>query len=230
MNIHSGEPLPPGFENDMTRSPQIRPVIDRYKTSALIGLEYTVEVYSVKDKEPYYQCLLCEKRGDPRTIFCHWISFNHRMKYLEKYFPAVFNNLATYNNRSSLPAAIQIIIEAIEKRYGRLYPFAYERAYFQRNRDSIYDDIENSDHFDELRGESFVSFIDRKLLDPSSSNDRKFLKDPSPPIVKPPVKRLGSIKVTLNTKSLPNEGLDSISSDDDSSSNKRKKREQSLST
>lgn len=229
MNIHSGEPLPPGFEDD-SRSAQIRPVIDRYKTGALIGLEYTVEVYSAKEKEPFYQCLLCEKRGDPRTIFAHWISFNHRMKYLEKYFPTVAKQIGVYkypDNRSNLPGAVQIIIEAIEKRYGRLYPFAYERAYFQRNRDSISDDIEDSDHFDERRGETFVSYIDRKVLDPSGNSDIDFTKDPSPPIVKPPVKRLGAIKVTLNTKSLPNENLDAISSEDENSGSKRKKREQS---
>lgn len=230
MNIHSGEPCPPGFEED-TKRPQIRSVIDRYKSGALIGLEYTVEVYSAKEKEPFYQCLLCEKRGDPRTIFSHWISFNHRMKYLEKNFPTVSEQISSYkcvdNNRSNIPGAVQIIIEAIEKRYGRLYPCAYERSYFQRNRDSIHDDIEDSDHIDERRGETFLSFIDRKVLDPmGAAKEKKFSKDPSPPIVKPPVKRPGPIKVTLNTKSLPNESLDAISSDDESSGNKRKKSEQ----
>ncbi|KAL5288640.1 hypothetical protein ACFFRR_009086 [Megaselia abdita] len=229
MNIHSGEPVPPGFEDDLSRSAQIKPVIDRYKSGALIGLEFTVEVYSAKDKEPFYQCLLCEKRGDPRTIFSHWISLNHRMKYLEKYFPTVSEQISVYkypdNNRVNLPGQIQIIIEAIEKRYGRLYPFVYERSYFQKNRDSIAEDIEDSEHFDERRGETFLSTIDRRVLDPSGSSEKRKAKDPSPPIVKPPVKRMGPIKVTLNTKSLPNESLDAISSDEEST--KRKKREQS---
>lgn len=234
MNIH-GEPVPPGFEDDMmSRSPQIRPVIDRYKSGALIGLEYTVEVYSAKEKEPFYMCLLCEKRGDPRTIFSHWISFNHRMKYLEKYFPTVFTQISSYkcldSGRTNLPGAIQIIVEAIEKRHGRLYPLTHERAYFQRNRDSIMDDIEDADHFDERQGENFVSYIDRKVLDPlGNHSDKQFSKDPSPPIVKPPVKRPGPIKVTLNTKSLPNESLDAISSEEDNGGGggKKKKREQS---
>lgn len=228
MNIHSGEPIPPGFENDLSRSAEIRPAIDRYKSGALIGLEYTVEVYTPKEKEPFYMCMLCEKRGDPRTIFAHWVSLNHRNKYLEKYFPTVYKELNSTRS-SNLPGAIQVVIEAIEKRYGRLYPFVYEKLYFQRNRDSIYDDIEDSEHFNERQGDTFVSFVDRKLLDPSGSNDKtssSFNKDPSPPIVKPPVKRPGPIKVTLNTKSLPNESLDAISSEEENGG-KKKRREQS---
>lgn len=48
----------------------------------LIGIEYVVELIDKKKKEPFYICVLCNKRCDPRNIIPQITSHRHRMKYL----------------------------------------------------------------------------------------------------------------------------------------------------
>ena len=84
MNIAPGEPVPPGFEDEVRPMPKIQDTLKKYKESALIGIEYCVELTNGDENEPSYICLLCDKRGDPRTILSHWSSYNHRLKYLVK--------------------------------------------------------------------------------------------------------------------------------------------------
>lgn len=82
MNIAPGEPVPPGFENEVKPVAQIQNTLDRYKEQAMVGLEYIMELTLGQDKEPGYHCVLCNKRGDPRTILAHMTSYNHRVKFL----------------------------------------------------------------------------------------------------------------------------------------------------
>ncbi len=88
MNIAPGEPVPPGFENEVKQQAEIQPALDRIKDDALIGLEYITELVLGDGKESSYHCVLCDKRGDPRTILHHITSYNHRLKYLVSLFCA----------------------------------------------------------------------------------------------------------------------------------------------
>lgn len=85
MQIAPGEPVPPGFENEVKAVAEIQSKIDKNKSATFIGLEYLVELSFHNDKEPGYLCILCEKRGDPRTIMDHLTSYKHRLKYLVKF-------------------------------------------------------------------------------------------------------------------------------------------------
>lgn len=91
MNIAPGEPIPPGFENEIKPVAEIQSKIDKCRNVALIGLEYLLELGFRNEKEPGYVCVLCEKRGDPRTIMDHITSYKHRLKYLVKYFFFLFS-------------------------------------------------------------------------------------------------------------------------------------------
>lgn len=52
--------------------------LDDYKVCALVGLEYLVEIQEYdKEKEPTYLCMLCDKKGDPRTVIGHMVSYKH---------------------------------------------------------------------------------------------------------------------------------------------------------
>ena len=73
--------MPPGFEDEVEAVLQIQSVLDNYKMSPLIGLEYLVELVD-SSKEPQYNCMLCNKKGDPRTVMTHLTSQNHRMSYI----------------------------------------------------------------------------------------------------------------------------------------------------
>lgn len=82
MQIAPGEPVPPGFENEVKPVAEIQTKIDNNKSAPFIGLEYLLELNMHDNKEPSYLCVLCEKHGDPRTIMDHLTSYKHRLKYL----------------------------------------------------------------------------------------------------------------------------------------------------
>jgi len=81
-----GEPGPPGVDEDEETEPppltNIQGTLDDFKSTPLIGLEYVVELNDAYEKESTYVCMLCDKKGDPRTVMAHLVSYNHRLKYL----------------------------------------------------------------------------------------------------------------------------------------------------
>lgn len=89
MEIAPGEPVPPGFEDEVRARAEIQTKVDKCKNTPFIGLEYLLELSLGDDKEPGYLCVLCEKRGDPRTIMDHMTSYKHRLKYLVKHFHSI---------------------------------------------------------------------------------------------------------------------------------------------
>lgn len=89
MEIAPGEPVPPGFEDEVKARAEIQTKIDKMKNTPFIGLEYLLELSFGDDQEPGYLCVLCEKRGDPRTIIDHMTSYKHRLKYLVNHFYSI---------------------------------------------------------------------------------------------------------------------------------------------
>lgn len=79
----SGEPIPPGMEDEVGNVlARIQGTLDSIFIP-LIGLEFVLELLpSDTNEEPRYMCALCDKRGDPRTFPNHLRSFNHHMAYL----------------------------------------------------------------------------------------------------------------------------------------------------
>lgn len=79
----SGEPIPPGMEDEIDNVlARIQATLDSI-FMPLIGIEFILELLpSEPTEEPRYMCALCDKRGDPRTFPNHLRSFNHHMAYL----------------------------------------------------------------------------------------------------------------------------------------------------
>ena len=85
-DISKGQPLPPGMEDVIAGPCQILKTLENYD-QPLIGLEFLLELNMVDLKEPRYLCLLCDKRGDPRSILVHLTSQSHYVWYLvRRYF------------------------------------------------------------------------------------------------------------------------------------------------
>lgn len=82
MHIAPGEPVPPGMENEVKPAADLQFTIDKFKEGPMVGLEYIMELTSASSKEPSYHCVLCDKRGDPRTIVVHITGNVHRVKFL----------------------------------------------------------------------------------------------------------------------------------------------------
>ncbi|XP_023300058.2 uncharacterized protein CG7065 [Lucilia cuprina] len=209
MNIIPGEPVPPGFEDEVNRQPQIQPSIDQYKGNALIGIEYTVELHEDDRHEPGYLCTLCDKRGDPRTIINHWCSFNHRMKYLEKHYPSAVRECQPVkykpNSHNIMILIVQRLAEAIEDHHGRLLVSVMNADDFRKRKTILTEQIMKKKHFDEKNGPNFLNAIDRTMWEqkaPFKKHD----------INKAP-KRVNNEKgkPSLSVK----DGLDEISSDSD---------------
>lgn len=80
-DISKGQPLPPGMEDIITGPCQIWKTLENYD-HPLIGLEFLLELNMLELKEPRYLCLLCDKRGDPRSILVHLTSQSHYLIYL----------------------------------------------------------------------------------------------------------------------------------------------------
>lgn len=82
MNIAPGEPVPPGFEDEVKPVAEIQKTIDKCRDMSLIGLEYVIELTVGIGKEPNYICVLCDRRADTKSIMPHVTSYKHRLKYL----------------------------------------------------------------------------------------------------------------------------------------------------
>lgn len=211
MNILPGEPVPPGFEDEINRVAEIQQAIDQYKGNALVGLEYTIELYE-EDREPGYICLLCDKRGDPRTIMQHWTSFNHRIKYLEKHFPSAVRefNPVKYkpNSHSIMIMIVQSLAEAIEDHHGRLTLAVCNVDEFRRDRSRIQQEINEKFHIDERNGPNFLNVIDRSLWESKKQAPNKPTDQTLQSTLKPQ-------KRTIEERPSNREELDEISSEDE---------------
>jgi zinc finger CCCH domain-containing protein 13 len=82
MNIAPGEPVPPGFENEVKAMAEIQKMLDVYKEQPLVALEYLAELNMGPGKAISYHCILCDKRGDSHTIIAHMTSQTHRQRFL----------------------------------------------------------------------------------------------------------------------------------------------------
>ncbi|XP_022916412.2 uncharacterized protein CG7065-like isoform X1 [Onthophagus taurus] len=235
--IAPGEPVPPGFEGDIQKVAQIQDRLDNYNVSPLIGLEYLLEIQEYdRDKEPTYLCMLCDKRGDPRTVIAHLVSYNHICQYLQRHFIKCYQALSPYMTKQykrNWQNTVNKIAEAVEQRYGRLKPHPVEKEGFEERKAIYWEQIFQGPHFSEKQGVTFENLIVRdeitKVVDDSQvliqkpqeepkkqssyrkqSNDSK-KRSPSPPIVQKP-----SLKKNKNTISPANRekrrSLSSVSS------------------
>lgn len=83
MKIAPGEPVPPGFENEVRQVAQLTPHIERCHDAALIGIEYMAELILGKGIGPSYYCVQCrEHSSSTATAMSHLKGYQHRLRYL----------------------------------------------------------------------------------------------------------------------------------------------------
>uniref|UniRef100_A0A336MV66 CSON007751 protein n=1 Tax=Culicoides sonorensis TaxID=179676 RepID=A0A336MV66_CULSO len=172
MNIAPGEPVPPGFENEVKLFSHLQEILDKLKSDkSLVGIEYVMELTPEGRGDPSYHCILCDKRGDKNTIIPHISSHNHRLKYLEKHFPSVIKEIGPVRfNKEALKRRIpQEIIEqvckSIEDYHGRLKPNVHPAKDYEDNKMKYLQEAIFDKHFDERTGPNFVDAVDKKVID-----------------------------------------------------------------
>ncbi|ENN75956.1 hypothetical protein YQE_07491, partial [Dendroctonus ponderosae] len=243
LELAVGEPLPPGFEGEVTRKAQIQDRLDGFKVGPLVALEYLIEMsdYDIS-KEPSYLCILCDKKGDPRTVLTHLASYNH---ISQKHFPSCYRSLAPYMTKQykrNWQIVLQKIAEAIEKTFGRLKPFCIDQDKFKNERMFYLSKISKGPHFYEQPGKTFVELVVHEHLtktfeveearavkaNATSFGEKTFTepvkqtikRSPSPPVVANPVKKMRtplvqSKKPTGVSRRRSLSSVSSISSDED---------------
>ncbi|VVC29795.1 Hypothetical protein CINCED_3A002826 [Cinara cedri] len=138
--IISGEPIPPGTEDEEDNVlARIQATLDTIFIP-LVGLEFVIELLpSERMKESSYLCALCDKRGDLRTFPNHLRSFNHDMAYLRRCFKSLTYELDKLNKLSEngFQDLVFHIIGKIEEKYGRMKPIVVDASLFDKSTEKI---------------------------------------------------------------------------------------------
>ena len=149
--VAPGEPIPPGMEDQISRATSIQMSLDRHRSSPLVGLEYLLELVDSESTEPSYTCVLCDKRGDPRTVMAHITSYNHRITYLNRHFPTISRAIAdlprTINYKRGANEISALVARRIEQHFGRLQPQLVDKNSFEKNKVKIIKRIYQDYHF-----------------------------------------------------------------------------------
>ncbi|XP_049818171.1 uncharacterized protein CG7065-like isoform X2 [Aethina tumida] len=211
LQIAPGEPLPPGFEGQVEEIAHIQEKIDNFKSTPLVALEYLLEMqFYDPSKEPLYLCVLCDKKGDPRTVWTHLSSYNHVQQYLQKHFPTCYRKLAPYMTKQYKRGCQRVLLniaEAIEQKFGRLKPMPIDKDKFDADMAHYLSIVCKSRHFSEKSGYTFEELVNMEELSKVtyeveappdlhsmgpgvSSISKPFKKrSPSPPVVARPTKK-----------------------------------------
>lgn len=235
IQVAPGEPLPPGFEGEVPKVSQIQERLDGFNVGPLVALEYLLELQDYDpSKEPWYLCILCDKRGDPRTVLTHLASYNHISQYLQKHFPTSYRALAPYMTKQykrNWQTVLQKIAEAIEKKFGRMKPMPVDKDKFEKDRLHYLQMIAKGHHFSEQMGHTFEELVVHEELIKQydenneyelssnvganfSSSTRPAIKkrSPSPPVVARPTRKGPGNSSSLSSRPTRRRSLSSVSS------------------
>ncbi|XP_034947074.1 uncharacterized protein CG7065-like isoform X1 [Chelonus insularis] len=163
-SLAPGEPVPPGMEDQITRATQIQTSLDRHQSSPLVGLEYLLELIDNDSCEPSYTCVLCDKRGDPRTVMAHITSYNHRITYLNRHFPTISRAITdlprTPNYKRGANEISVLVAKKIEEKFGRLHPQLVDKNQFEKNKLQFIKNVYQDYHFRETPELTFMEVYD----------------------------------------------------------------------
>ncbi|XP_063985808.1 uncharacterized protein CG7065-like isoform X2 [Diachasmimorpha longicaudata] len=163
-SLAPGEPVPPGMEDQITRATNIQTSLDRHQSSPLVGLEYLLELVDNESCEPSYTCVLCDKRGDPRTVMAHITSYNHRITYLNRHFPTISRAITelprTQNYKRGANEISVLVAKKIEEKFGRLQPQLVDKGQFEKNKMQYIKNVYQDFHFRETPEVTFMEVYD----------------------------------------------------------------------
>ncbi|KAF4520445.1 hypothetical protein B566_EDAN004017 [Ephemera danica] len=190
LNLAPGEPVPPGFEDEIKRVPMCQEMLDSFKDSPLLGLEYLVELMGDDEESGRMVCFLCDKTASnlsPTTrqnIISHFIGTTHRIAYLKRHFPLVYETINKVTNdrgrKMDSGRLAKMVAANIEEDYGRLRPMAVDRTCYYckvyETPEKTYVDIvnpplspERKRDVIELEGKEFFKFATRSENGPGRS-------------------------------------------------------------
>ncbi|XP_013777429.1 uncharacterized protein LOC106462090 [Limulus polyphemus] len=125
----------------------------RRNKAALVGLEYIVEVWKIRwRKFCYFECVLCNRLLNQKTMIEHVTSRAHRISYLVKHLPNYgerFPVAKTKNWKQKFVKALNGLCLQLEKCFGRQKMHITTLRYFQKHKNDIRMVIEEGPHYSE---------------------------------------------------------------------------------
>lgn len=179
--MSSSDVCPPGEETLIPHEPVIFKLFDKFRDAPLIGLEYLVEIIHGPNVDPTYECLLCKRQLEAQSVISCVVSANHRLKYLEKFYPIARAKFAQVPNRDVWERPTFDFLESvamrIEEKHGRLSVTNITKSDYDQNKEFILARIEDGQHFRQSPEQDFTN-----LPDPFGSYRNKLTyKDFAPP-------------------------------------------------
>ena len=125
-------------------------LLEKYTVGPLVGLEYVVEVL-VGRSDPEYKCALCRISSNILFIMEHLLSANHRLAYMDKFFPQASRKFLTVPNKSlwthSTYDFLDTVVTRIEAKFARAKPrVVASLVVWEKEKSKIADEIEQGAH------------------------------------------------------------------------------------
>jgi len=135
-----------------------------YKAAPLVGLQFVVEVLA-GSAPPTYYCFLCKAELTLKELMFHLLSAEHRLSYLDKFFPTVRLKFAKVPNRRFWEIQtyefLDSVVNRIECKFGRGKPFIVENSeMFEAEKSRMMAALDSGDHPRESAALNFVSLPD----------------------------------------------------------------------
>ncbi|XP_076327632.1 uncharacterized protein LOC143234278 [Tachypleus tridentatus] len=125
----------------------------RKNKAALVGLEYIIEVWKLRwRKFCYFECVLCNRLLNQKTMIEHVTSRAHRISYLVKHlrnYGERFPVAKTKNWKQKFVKALNDLCLQLEKCFGRQKMHITTLRYFQKHKQGIRKLIEEGPHYSE---------------------------------------------------------------------------------
>ncbi|EDW83964.2 uncharacterized protein Dwil_GK13884 [Drosophila willistoni] len=155
----------------------------------VLGVEYVIKIVkTLNERNPRYQCSLCDVTTDQAAMQCHLVGYNHMLKYCEKHFPTAMAQYRQYMVNVPEHKVCKVLVPilkklaiAIEKHHGRGSAFLCYDYTYQKNKANIVAKALNRKHSSEMMGPSFIHVVDAQEVDALIENANKRVVQEPPP-------------------------------------------------
>lgn len=137
-----------------------------------LGVEYVLKIMkNESDRNPEYECGLCEFLGDERKMQRHLLNYDHKKKYLDLHYSDTikkYENLLGHMRYMEFRAVISEIVDKIaievEKQHSRSLPYTVSLRDYNVRRPDLIAEVYALLHASQNRGPSFSNIFSKDDL------------------------------------------------------------------
>lgn len=137
-----------------------------------LGVEYVLKIMkSENDRDPEFECGLCEFFGDGNKMQRHILCLDHQKKYLDlhycdtiKKYESLVSDLRYEEFVAVMREIVHKISFAIENHHSRSLPYTVSLADYKTRRRDLISDVYALLHASQMRGPSFSNAVSKEHL------------------------------------------------------------------